>query len=116
MPGELTDKVTNDTVSSNQSSAHSLFSSTTVKPALGASFQFFADITLLLQDTARVFGLIDAEERERRARAPGGRTVVEVVKSRVGKSGLWAAVDTVSALCCGGGAGRDGFTRSENES
>lgn len=61
----------------------SVFSTTTVKPALGVSFSFFADITLLLQETGKVFGMADEVERERVRERPGLRGVVEVIKSRV---------------------------------
>ncbi|KAL1406189.1 hypothetical protein Q8F55_007878 [Vanrija albida] len=74
--------VVNATASSVPTNPNSVFTATTVKPALGASLPFACDVELLLQDTARVFGLADEGERER-AGKPGLRLVVEVVKSRV---------------------------------
>lgn len=61
----------------------SAFSTTTVKPGLGASFAFATDVELLLQDTGRVFGLVDEGERDRAHSGPGLRVVAEVLKSRV---------------------------------
>jgi DNA repair protein RAD51 len=59
-----------------------MFSTTTVKPALGVTLTFTADTELLLQDTGRVFGLADEGERERAGSASGLRILMEVVKSR----------------------------------
>lgn len=64
----------------------SAFSTTTVKPSLGREFTYTSDIELLLQDTGKVFGLADENERNRAGSAPGLRVLVEVVKSRVGVS------------------------------
>lgn len=41
---------------------------------------------MLVQDTGRIFGLADEEERERVRRKPGLRAVVEVIKSRMSVS------------------------------
>lgn len=62
------------------------FTATDIKPALGIDFTYFADITLLLQSTSKVFGEIDEGERDRQFGAPGLRGLVEVLKSRVGVS------------------------------
>lgn len=64
----------------------SIFSTTTVKPALGTSFTFLSDLTLLVQDTGKVFGMADEGERGRVKEKPGLRGVVELVKSRVSVS------------------------------
>ncbi|WOO83701.1 DNA repair protein rhp51 [Vanrija pseudolonga] len=85
--------VLNATASASPTNPASVFTATTLKPALGASFPFTCDVELLLQDSARVFGLADEGERERAGKA-GLRIVVEVVKSRVSTSGVWAVVDT----------------------
>lgn len=69
--------------SSLPSNPSSVFSATTTKPALGTSFTFTTDICLLLQETGRVFGLVDEQERERSRKQAGLRAVVEVLKSRV---------------------------------
>lgn len=45
-------------------------------------------MTLLLQETGKLFGLLDEGERERARSAPGLRAVVEVLKSRVSVSDL----------------------------
>jgi DNA repair protein RAD51 len=61
----------------------SRFSATSIKPALGSSFTFTSDISLLIQETGKLFGMVDEGERERIRTAPGLRAVVEVLKSRV---------------------------------
>lgn len=86
-------QVSNATVSSRPTNAMSGFTATDIKPALGIDFTYFADITLLLQSTGKVFGEIDEGERDRQFGAPGLRGLVEVLKSRVGVS-----LD-LSALC-----------------
>lgn len=91
--------VLNATASASPTNPSSAFTATTVKPALGASFPFSCDVELLLQDSARVFGLADEGERERAGKA-GLRIVVEVVKSRV-SVGLWACSADDSLLACG---------------
>lgn len=78
--------MTNATASAKPSNPASHFTATDVKPALGVDFTYFADITLLVQSTGRVFGEIDEGERERAWKAPGLRGVVEVLKSRVSVS------------------------------
>jgi DNA repair protein RAD51 len=59
---------------------------TTIRPALGTAFTYFADVTLLVQETGKLFGQVDEEERERVRKQPGLRAVVEVLKSRVSVS------------------------------
>ena len=59
----------------------SVFSTTSVKPALGLSFTCTSDVTLLLQRTGEVF---DQDDRERKDGA--GRSVVEVLKNKFGVS------------------------------
>lgn len=59
----------------------SVFSTTSVKPALGLSFTYTSDVTLLLQRTGEVF---DQDDRERKDGA--GRSVVEVLKNKFGVS------------------------------
>ncbi len=76
-------KVTNATASSVPTNPLSTFSTTTVKPALGTAFTFCTDVSLLVQETGRLFGMVDEEERERVRKRPGLRGVVEVLKSRV---------------------------------
>jgi len=83
--------VINATASSLPTNPLSTFSTTTVKPALGTAFTFCSDISLLVQESGRLFGMIDEEERERIRKQPGLRGVVEVLKSRV----------SVSAYICG---------------
>lgn len=43
-------------------------------------------MTLLVQETGKLFGMVDEDERERTRKAPGLRAVVEVIKSRVAVS------------------------------
>ncbi len=76
----------NATASSLPTNPLSTFSTTTVKPALGTAFTFCSDISLLVQESGRLFGMIDEEERERIRKQPGLRGVVEVLKSRVSVS------------------------------
>jgi DNA repair protein RAD51 len=57
-----------------------------VKPSLGTAFGYCADVTLLVQETGKLFGMVDEAERERTKNAPGLRAVVEVIKSRVAVS------------------------------
>jgi len=78
--------VINATASSVPTNPLSTFSTTTVKPALGTAFTFGSDISLLVQESGRLFGMVDEEERERIRKRPGLRGVVEVLKSRVGVS------------------------------
>ncbi|RSH92609.1 hypothetical protein EHS25_008054 [Saitozyma podzolica] len=80
--------------SSLPNNAHSSFSMTTIRPALGTAFTYFADMTLLVQETGKLFGQVDEEERERVRKQPGLRAVVEVLKSRVSPSGRWAVFET----------------------
>ncbi len=75
-------QVINSAASSIPANPLSIFSTTTVKPALGVTLTFTFDTELLLQDTGRVFGLADEGERERAGSAPGLRVLVEVLKSR----------------------------------
>ena len=92
----------------------SSFSATTTKPSLGAAFTYHADISLFVQETGRVFGMVDQTERERTRTEPGLRALVEVLKSRVSVShvrsgfsgdtvdeqpaGRWAVFETVSRM------------------
>jgi hypothetical protein len=62
----------------------SIFSMTTVKPSLGIGFTYTADVTLLLQTTAEVF---ESDPKENNGRGGSGRTVIEVLKNRMGVSG-----------------------------
>ena len=80
------EQITNSTTSSVPTNPLSNFSSTTIKPALGTAFTYHSDISLLVQETGKVFGLVDEVERERVRTAPGLRGVVEVLKSRVSVS------------------------------
>ncbi|WRT63960.1 uncharacterized protein IL334_000887 [Kwoniella shivajii] len=86
--------IINSSVSSQPTNPLSAFNRTDIKPALGASFTFTTDITLLIQETGRVFGLADAEERERIRNKPGLRGLVEVIRSRVSPTGKWAIFET----------------------
>ncbi|CAD6586258.1 MAG: hypothetical protein TREMPRED_004378, partial [Tremellales sp. Tagirdzhanova-0007] len=86
--------VTNSTASSLPTNPLSTFSATTIKPALGLAFTFCADISLLVQESGRLFGLVDEEERERVRKRPGLRGVVEVVKTRIATGGKWAVFET----------------------
>ncbi|EIW72631.1 hypothetical protein TREMEDRAFT_70770 [Tremella mesenterica DSM 1558] len=90
----LTSIVINTTVSSSPINPLSNFSPTTIKPALGIAFGYCADVTLLIQETGKVFGLVDEEERDRVRRKPGLRGVVEVLKSRVSAGGRWSVFET----------------------
>ncbi|RXK36187.1 hypothetical protein M231_06531 [Tremella mesenterica] len=90
----LTTIVINTTVSSSPINPLSNFSPTTIKPALGIAFGYCADVTLLIQETGKVFGLVDEEERDRVRRKPGLRGVVEVLKSRVSAGGRWSVFET----------------------
>ncbi|KAJ9125165.1 hypothetical protein QFC22_000119 [Naganishia vaughanmartiniae] len=84
----------------------SAFSTTNLKPPLGASFTYFPDISLLLQKSTDVF-VMDVHERRMTAgaRAAGqngstggsdegndSRVVVEVIKNRTGASGFLTGV------------------------
>jgi hypothetical protein len=89
----------------------SAFSTTTVKPPLGASFTYFSDISLLIQKSTDVF-VMDAYERkmmsntrDEREGQPGqtegepmrrdgqeSRMVVEIIKNRIGASRLQSQV------------------------
>lgn len=82
-PLTLLSQITNGHASSVPTNSLSRFSATSIKPALGTAFTFTADISLLVQETGKLFGMIDATERERARSAPGLRGVVEVLKSRV---------------------------------
>ncbi|GFZ43194.1 hypothetical protein JCM24511_00913 [Saitozyma sp. JCM 24511] len=86
--------ITNFPSSSLPNNAHSSFSMTTIRPALGTAFTYFADVTLLVQETGKLFGQVDEEERERVRKQPGLRAAVEVLKSRVSPSGRWAVFET----------------------
>ncbi|KAI5454627.1 hypothetical protein NCC49_003520 [Naganishia albida] len=91
----------------------SAFSTTTVKPPLGASFTYFSDISLLIQKSTDVF-VMDAYERKMMTNVKGGtdglvgeredesvsregqesRMVVEVIKNRSGPSATWVMFHT----------------------
>jgi hypothetical protein len=63
---------------------NSAFSTTSIKPALGSSFTFFVDITLLLQDSSKVFPMDEGERERARSKDGGMRGVAEVLKNRFG--------------------------------
>ncbi|ORX34218.1 hypothetical protein BD324DRAFT_637144 [Kockovaella imperatae] len=86
--------ITNSTASALPFNPLSNFSVTTLKPALGTAFTYHSDISLLVQETGKIFGMIDPDERDRVRAAPGLRGVVEVIKSRVTPSGSWAVFET----------------------
>ncbi|KAI9635054.1 P-loop containing nucleoside triphosphate hydrolase protein [Dioszegia hungarica] len=90
----LTVIATNATASSRPTNSASTFTATDVKPALGVGFSYFADITLMVQSTGKLFGEIDEGERDRAFSKPGLRGVVEVMKSRVSPTGTWAVFET----------------------
>ncbi|WVF70748.1 hypothetical protein IAT40_005542 [Kwoniella sp. CBS 6097] len=90
----LTVFVLNSAVSSQPTNPQSSFNKMDIKPALGGAFTFCTDLTLLLQETGRIFGLMDANERERIRSAPGLRALVEVIRSRVTPSGKWSVFET----------------------
>jgi len=73
----------------------SIFSTTTVKPSLGIGFTYTADVTLLLQTTAEVF---ESDPKENNGRGGSGRTVVEVLKNRMGVSGYSCADGTIRVM------------------
>lgn len=75
-------QITNSTASSVPTNRSSQFSNTTIKPSLGTSFTYFSDISLLVQETGKVFGMGDIVERDRIRSGPGLRGLVEVLKSR----------------------------------
>lgn len=76
-------QVINAHATSVPTNPNSRFSATSIKPALGSSFTFTSDISLLMQETGRLFGMVDEGERERIRTQPGLRAVVEALKSRV---------------------------------
>ncbi|WVQ71164.1 hypothetical protein IAR50_000689 [Cryptococcus sp. DSM 104548] len=86
--------VINSTVTSFPTNPLSRFNKTNIKPALGTAFTYCTDATLVMQETGKVFGMMDEEERERIRRAPGLRALVEVTRSRVSPTGSWAVFDT----------------------
>ncbi|ODN84195.1 hypothetical protein L202_00194 [Cryptococcus amylolentus CBS 6039] len=90
--------VINSTVTSFPTNPLSRFNKTNIKPALGTAFTYCTDATLLMQETGKVFGMMDEEERERVRRAPGLRALLEVVRSRVSPTGRWAVFDTVRII------------------
>ncbi|KIR43308.1 hypothetical protein I307_03611 [Cryptococcus deuterogattii 99/473] len=75
--------IVNATVTCIPTNPLSRFNKLNIKPALGSSFTYTTDATLLVQETGKVFGMLDEEERERIKKAPGLRGSVEVVRSRV---------------------------------
>ncbi|WVQ62381.1 uncharacterized protein L199_000521 [Kwoniella botswanensis] len=86
--------IINSTASSYPTNPQSSFNKMDIKPALGASFTFTTDMTLLIQETGRVFGMIDAEEKERIRSKPGLRGLVEVIRSRIARTGAWTVFET----------------------
>ncbi|KAK1927712.1 hypothetical protein DB88DRAFT_479000 [Papiliotrema laurentii] len=86
--------IVNTSSSSLPGNPLSSFSATTTKPSLGAAFTYHADISLFVQETGRVFGMVDQTERERTRTEPGMRALVEVLKSRVSPAGRWAVFET----------------------
>ncbi|OCF38562.1 hypothetical protein I317_07672 [Kwoniella heveanensis CBS 569] len=93
----MTAIIINSAVSSQPTNSQSSFNKMDIKPALGGAFTFCTDLTLLLQETGRIFGLMDANERERIRSEPGLRALVEVVRSRVCPSGKWTVFETDGA-------------------
>ncbi|EAL22038.1 hypothetical protein CNBC1760 [Cryptococcus deneoformans B-3501A] len=85
--------VINSTVTSIPTNPLSRFNKLNIKPALGSSFTYTTDATLLVQETGKVFGMLDEEERERIKKAPGLRGSVEIVRSRISTGG-WAVFET----------------------
>ncbi|EJT45318.1 hypothetical protein A1Q1_06215 [Trichosporon asahii var. asahii CBS 2479] len=75
-------QLTNTTAASGIHNERSAFSASKTKPSLGVSHSFTSDVEILLENSAKIFGLVDAGERER-ASKPGLRVVMEVLKSRV---------------------------------
>lgn len=75
-------QLTNTTAASGIRNERSTFSASKTKPSLGVSYSFTSDVEILLENSAKIFGLVDAGERER-ASKPGLRVVMEVLKSRV---------------------------------
>nr|ODO02316.1 hypothetical protein L204_01049 [Cryptococcus depauperatus CBS 7855] len=90
--------IINSSVISQPTNSLSHFNSVNIKPALGSSFTYLVDVTLLIQETGKVFGIMDEEERERIRRLPGLRGFVEVIKSRVSPTGLWTVFETDGTL------------------
>ncbi|WVW82102.1 hypothetical protein I302_104107 [Kwoniella bestiolae CBS 10118] len=86
--------IINSTASSHPTNPQSSFNKMDIKPALGVSFTFTTDITLLIQETGRIFGLTDAEEKERIRNKPGLRGLVEVIRSRICHTGNWTVFET----------------------
>lgn len=86
--------VINSTVTSIPTNPLSRFNKLNIKPALGSSFTYTTDATLLVQETGKVFGMLDEEERERIKKAPGLRGSVEIVRSRISQTGGWAVFET----------------------
>ncbi|WVQ85646.1 hypothetical protein IAT38_007812 [Cryptococcus sp. DSM 104549] len=86
--------VINVSVQSHPTNPLSTFNKLDIKPALGTSFTFCTDATLLVQETGKVFGMMDEEERERIRTKPGLRALVEVIRSRVSPTGSWAVFET----------------------
>lgn len=79
-------QVINSAVTSIPTNPLSRFNKLNIKPALGSSFTYTTDATLLIQETGKVFGMLDEEERERIKKAPGLRGSVEIVRSRISVS------------------------------
>ncbi|KAK8865755.1 hypothetical protein IAR55_000902 [Kwoniella newhampshirensis] len=86
--------ITNSTALSQPTNPVSVFNRVDIKPALGTSFTYCTDITLLVQETGRVFGMLDEEERQRIRMQPGLRGMVEVIRSRISTTGNWAVFET----------------------
>ncbi|OXG25687.1 hypothetical protein C361_01647 [Cryptococcus neoformans Tu259-1] len=86
--------VINSTVTSIPTNPLSRFNKLNIKPALGSSFTYTTDATLLIQETGKVFGMLDEEERERIKKAPGLRGSVEIVRSRISQTEGWAVFET----------------------
>ncbi|KAJ9115635.1 hypothetical protein QFC20_000962 [Naganishia adeliensis] len=104
--------ITQTPVSSLPTFPLSAFSTTTVKPPLGASFTYLSDISLLIQKSTDVF-VMDAYERKMMANTKGvrngqgatvedmtnregqeSRMLVEIVKNRTGPSATWVMFHT----------------------
>lgn len=77
-----TPKITQTPVSSLPTFPLSAFSTTTVKPALGASFTYLSDISLLVQKSTDVF-VMDAYERKMMTNIKRGKEVQEVTQDDI---------------------------------
>nr|XP_019014769.1 uncharacterized protein I206_00855 [Kwoniella pini CBS 10737]OCF53550.1 hypothetical protein I206_00855 [Kwoniella pini CBS 10737] len=86
--------IINATVSCEPTNLQSSFNKMEIKPALGPAFTFTTDITLLMQETGVIFGLLDHQEKNRKFGGPGLRALVEVIRSKITPTGSWAVYET----------------------